>query len=198
MSERAARTPSHQVRDEVIRAAVEILDTDGPDGFTVRAVADAAGVASMAIYNHFEGMNGLLDALWVQGFQGLAAALGVTTGHVRSDLLAAGRAYRDFALANRGLYTVMFLHTFKHFEASGDGSYAAATAFHVLENLVKNAQRDGLIRDGNSVDLAQLVWSTCHGFVSLEIKGENFSTNVEENYVELLSMVLDGLRPGTR
>ena len=178
-----------------MRAAIEILDTDGPDGFTVRAVADAAGVASMAIYNHFDGMNGLLDALWIEGFEGLAAALGVTTGHVRSDLLAAGRAYRRFALANRGLYTVMFLHTFKHFEASAEGSHAAAHAFQVLENLVRNAQREGLIREGNPVDLAQLVWSTCHGFVSLEIKGENFSANLEENHDALLNMVLDGLRP---
>lgn len=195
MSERASRTPSHQVRDEVIRAAIEILDTDGPDAFTVRAVADAAGVASMAIYNHFEGMNGLLDALWNKGFEGLAAALGVTTGHVRSDLVAAGHNYREYALTHRGLYTVMFLHTFKHFEASAEGSYNAAKAFQVLENLVKNAQRDGLFRAGNSVDMAQLVWSTCHGFVALEIKGENFSAQLDENYDALLNMVLDGLRP---
>jgi len=195
MAERASRTPSHQVRDDVMRAAVAILDADGPDGFTVRAVADQAGVASMAIYNHFEGMNGLLDALWIEGFEGLALALGVTTGHPRSDLLAAGHAYRRYALAHRGLYTVMFLHTFKHFEVSAQGSYTAAQAFQVLENLVRNAQREGLIREGNSLDLAQLVWSTCHGFVALEIKGENFSTNVEQNYDALLAMVLEGLRP---
>ena len=195
MSERATRTPSHQVRDEVMRAAVEILDADGPDGFTVRAVADAAGVASMAIYNHFEGMNGLLDALWNEGFEGLAVALSTTTGNVRSDLVSAGHNYRSYALSHRGLYTVMFLHTFKHFEASAEGSYAAAKAFQVLENLVKNGQREGLIREGNSVDLAQLVWSTCHGYVSLEIKGENFSSSTEANYEALLMMVLEGLRP---
>jgi AcrR family transcriptional regulator len=194
MSNRAPRTPSHQVREEVIRAAIEILDTNGPDGFTVRAVADVAGVASMAIYNHFEGMNGLLDALWKEGFDGFASALGATTGNARSDLISAGLNYRRYALSHRGLYTVMFLHTFKHFKASAEGDYAAAKAFQVLENLVRNGQREKLIRAGNSIDLAQLVWSTCHGFVALELKGENFSTNTDENYDALLLMLFEGLR----
>jgi AcrR family transcriptional regulator len=49
------RTPSLQIGPVVLRAALAILDEDGPDGFTVRAIAERAGVAPMAIYNHFEG-----------------------------------------------------------------------------------------------------------------------------------------------
>ena len=59
---------------------------------------------------------------------------------------------------------------------------------------MRNGQREKLIRAGNSIDLAQLVWSTCHGFVALELKGENFSTNTDENYDALLLMLFEGLR----
>jgi AcrR family transcriptional regulator len=194
MATRSPRTPSHRIRDDVLRAAVKILDAEGPDGFTVRAVAEQAGVASMAIYNHFDGMNGLLEALWKEGFDGLATALTVTTGNAAIDLLQAGINYRDFALSHPGHYTVMFLHRFKHFDVSTEGSYSAAKAFQALERLVSNAQREHVIRAGRTVDLAQLIWSTCHGYVSLEMKGENFSRNANGNYEALLTMLMDGLR----
>jgi len=195
MATRGPRTPSHLVRSEVLRSAIEILDVDGPDGFTVRAVAEHAGVASMAIYNHFDGMNGVIEELWREGFEGLTAALTVTTGHAASDLRQAGLNYRRFALAHRGHYTVMFLHRFKNFEVSADGAHVAATAFATLERLVANAQRERVIREGTAVDLAQLIWSACHGFVSLEMTSENFSTVADENYDALIAMLFEGLRP---
>ena len=40
-------------------AALALLSESGPEGFTVRAIARRANVAPMAIYNHFEGKDGL-------------------------------------------------------------------------------------------------------------------------------------------
>ena len=58
------RTPSLLIAPEVLSAAVSILDDEGLDGFTVRAIAKRANVAPMAIYNHFGGVNGVIEELW--------------------------------------------------------------------------------------------------------------------------------------
>src|SRR5580692_8529132 len=110
------RTPSLQIGPEVLRSALAILDDEGPDGFTVRAIAEQAGVAPMAIYNHFDGVNGVIDALWTRGFELLGQAVTYRTDNVEDDFISAGLGYRRFALENRGLYTVMFLHQFRNYE----------------------------------------------------------------------------------
>ena len=51
-------------RGRVINAARELLaDEKGPPGFTVEAVAAAAGVARMTVYHQFESKRGVLEAL---------------------------------------------------------------------------------------------------------------------------------------
>ena len=119
--ERTTRTPSNQIGPDVLRAALAILDGEGPDGFTVRAIAQRAGVAPMAIYNHFDGVNGVLEALWIEGFDTLRRAITFESRDAEADLVSAGRGYRKFALENHGLYTVMFMHRFRNFEPSRAG-----------------------------------------------------------------------------
>ena len=48
-------------RDDVIAAAIRIVDTDGLDALSLKGVADALGVQSPSLYSHVDGLNGLLD-----------------------------------------------------------------------------------------------------------------------------------------
>ncbi|MEU6718798.1 TetR/AcrR family transcriptional regulator C-terminal domain-containing protein [Nonomuraea sp. NPDC046802] len=60
---RARRSaPSEQdlTRERVVRAAVEIADTDGLAELTMRAVADRLGMATMSLYRHVGGKDDLL------------------------------------------------------------------------------------------------------------------------------------------
>lgn len=57
------RTPATEVRTNLIASGRRILERDGVAGLTVRVVATDAGVAPMGVYNHFDGKEGLLDAL---------------------------------------------------------------------------------------------------------------------------------------
>ena len=56
----------------LLTSAAEILETEGPDGLSVRRIAAAAGVAPMGVYNHFESKFGIVEALFIQGFERLA------------------------------------------------------------------------------------------------------------------------------
>ena len=191
--ERTTRTPSDQIGPDVLcAAALAILDDEGPDGFTVRAIAQRAGVAPMAIYNHFDGVNGVLEALWIEGFDRLRHAISLRFGFsAEEDLLNAGRGYRRFALENRGLYTVMFMHRFRNFEPSLEAAQAAAQTFDALVANVERCQLDDLFRGVHARDVAQVVWSACHGYVSLELLGINFAADRDATF-ELLLATLQG------
>lgn len=193
MMSRQLRTPSNQIGPDVLSAALELLAETGPDGFTVRAIAQRAGVAPMAIYNHFDGKNGVLEAIWTDGFEQLRSDLSETSGDVKTDILNAGLAYRVFALGHRAHYTVMFMHRFVGFEPSLEAAHTAATAFQELVNHVERCQSEGLFATEKATNVAQMMWATCHGYVSLEILNENFSDDPDLTYVRLLTWLRDGM-----
>ncbi|MDI5967199.1 TetR/AcrR family transcriptional regulator C-terminal domain-containing protein [Streptomyces sp. SL13] len=53
-------------RERVLDAAVDLLDRAGPDAFTMRALAERLGVATMAVYSHFSGKDEIIDAVRVR------------------------------------------------------------------------------------------------------------------------------------
>ncbi|MCZ4253902.1 TetR/AcrR family transcriptional regulator [Sulfitobacter sp. G21635-S1] len=50
-------------RDDMVLAALELLDREGVDAFTMRALAKRLGINPMTIYHHFGGRDGLIGAM---------------------------------------------------------------------------------------------------------------------------------------
>lgn len=184
--------PSSKIESEVLLGALAILDEEGPDGFTVRAVAQRARVAPMALYNHFDGVNGVLEALWTQGFATLRDVLSVYDHAPMDDLFNAGIAYRTFALENRGLYTVMFMHRFRNFHPSLAAAHVATQTFHALVSQVERCQATGRFSKERASDAAQILWSACHGYVALELLGINLAADRDQNFLRVLTTLRDG------
>jgi AcrR family transcriptional regulator len=58
------RVPRNTLNPDVILdAAVRLLDRDGPEAFTMRALAQELGVGTMAVYSHFRGKDEISDAV---------------------------------------------------------------------------------------------------------------------------------------
>jgi len=55
--------PARLSRDQVLRAALEIADTDGLDAVTMQRVAHAIGAEPMSLYRHVANKDDLLDGL---------------------------------------------------------------------------------------------------------------------------------------
>lgn len=69
------RAPRHTLSHEVIvTQAVAVLDDNGPDGLTMRALATQLGVGPMALYTYFSSKDELLDAVRDHLLRGLADA----------------------------------------------------------------------------------------------------------------------------
>ena len=91
-----------------------MLDEQGLDGLTLRAIARRAGVSHGAPLRHFPTLAALLSAVAAQGFRELIAAVdaqlaALDDGATALDrLAAAGRGYVHFAVGSPGVFTVMF------------------------------------------------------------------------------------------
>lgn len=159
-------------REALLRAAVEIADTDGVGAIGLREAARRAGVTHGAPYRHFESQQALVAAVAEQGFRELMAEAQAAQAEAGSDVLlrfhAVGLAYLRFALAHPGQFRVMF-----GAEAAADPAVRSAEAavFALAVNEIASAQRQGLIAPGDPQELALLAWSTAHGLAVLTIDG---------------------------
>ena len=103
------------VRDEMLHAAVGLLDEHGPDALQTRKVAGAAGTSTMAVYTHFGGMQALIAEVAEEGLRQFDAALTVPqTADPVADLFAIGAAYRRYAIERPHMYRLMFGSTSAH------------------------------------------------------------------------------------
>jgi AcrR family transcriptional regulator len=58
------RAPRNSLnRDRILDAAITLLDRDGPEAFTMRALAQQLGVGTMAVYSYFTGKDEINDAV---------------------------------------------------------------------------------------------------------------------------------------
>src|SRR5438270_6409975 len=98
------------LREELLRSAVAVLEQEGPFALRARRVASAAGTSTGALYELFGDKTGLVRAIFYEGFKMLAARLdGVDmTNDARADVMALLRASRAFAIEHPMLFEVMY------------------------------------------------------------------------------------------
>jgi AcrR family transcriptional regulator len=191
------RTPSAGMEGALLTSAADILESEGPDGLSVRRIAAAAGVAPMGVYNHFESKFGIVEALFIQGFERLGAEM-AAMAQIEDPIeaLAEGaRRYRALALAHPMAYQVMFLRAVPGFEPSMGALGQCTGTFDSLVAAVERAMRAGAIAESSPNDTAQLIWATIHGWVSLELLGIGFVEDQDAGYDRLCAALLRGLRP---
>lgn len=188
-------------RAELIEAGIRLLEEHGPTALRARKVAAEVGASTMAVYTHFGGMTGLLDAIAGEAFARFAQALTEVprTDDPVADFLAMGIAYRGFALANPQRYQLIFgigspgEHTDRtDITVTGrttDRS-ARAASFEALLHAVRRMVAAGRIRDDGELPIAGRMWSLIHGEVMLELAG--FFGHGDHGPVQVLGpMMLD-------
>ena len=191
------RTPSIDIEDAVVDAALRLLDTQGPAALTVRGLAAAAGIAPMGLYNHIGEKNGVIDIVFRRGFEALTEAVSIsTTVDDPIDALRAGlHAYRSFGLDHRTTYAVMFLREVPNFTPTDASLRVAAESFGVLTRCVERAMHAGALRRNDPHGVAQQLWAAIHGAVALELIDMCLVDDVDATYRALVDTMITGLRP---
>jgi len=149
----------------------------------------------MGVYSRFGSKDGLVAAVLARGFDGLAAAASEDTDvDPTARLLACGRNYRRFALAHPQHYGATFGSGLSLAAPTEELTDRADAAFTALVDRVRYGMDRGALRPGDPCGTAQLIWSSVHGAVSLELGGLVRTPDAAATYEALLQMLLDGLR----
>jgi AcrR family transcriptional regulator len=170
------------------------------EALTLRAVAHLAGVSAAAPYRHFADKRALLAAVAEEGFRLLGAALREAGGTVepRERFRARGRAYVGFATRHPSHFRVMFGRELADRTGYPGLRDAAAAAFEALVEGMSEAQRAGVVREGDPRELALTAWSTMHGLSSLLLNGRlqaMFTADADELTARIGINLYRGLAP---
>jgi AcrR family transcriptional regulator len=176
------------LRDRLVAAALSILGESGGGALTVRAVAAQAGCSTMGVYTHFSGKPGLLDAIIAEGFTDFDAFVSEHCDHLVDGyerLLRGATAYREWALAHRTQYQVMFTPYVPGFEPSAATLACGAQSFDRHLSRVTYALERGEIR--GSMDAAETIaahlWGSSHGQVMLSLlRGAQITTQPDAEW----------------
>ena len=82
-------------RERIVRAALDLVEEQGPDALSMRRLGAALGVEAMSLYKHVDGKDAILDGIRALLIEDFAARLPRDPlGDWREDLAAYARAYR--------------------------------------------------------------------------------------------------------
>ncbi|MFZ5833771.1 MAG: TetR/AcrR family transcriptional regulator [Pseudomonadota bacterium] len=171
------RTYHHgDLREALVRAALELIRQKGHAGFTFADAARAAGVSPAAPYRHFRDRDELMIDIARRGFEQFEAALSKAWNRGQPDALRAlqrmGAAYLEFARAEPAYYSSMFE---AGIPAQADPALAQAgeRAFGVL---LAAAEALTLLLPAAGRPPARMIalhiWALSHGIASLFGRGD--------------------------
>lgn len=162
-------------RDQVVRAARDVAETDGWSAVTMRRLAGALGVTQPVLYSVFDGRQSLIDAVALDGYRDLAAELEAA----EPAPLPRMTAYLRFAAAHPRIYEAMFSMPTGLAFAADDTPQALRQAFAAVE----------VVFPGERGTRAEVAWSMLHGLATLEA-GERLTAGNADARLDLAHRLL--------
>ncbi len=178
------------LKETLLRAALELIAQKGPGGFTFAEAARWAGVSPAAPYRHFRDRDELLANIALRGFNLFEAALARAWDDGRPDTFTAldrlGQAYLAFARSEPAYYSAMFEAGIPPTADPGLRD-AADRAFAVLRGAAEKlcGQLSGSARPP-ALMVALHIWAMAHGIASLFGRGDAAKRPVPMSSEELL------------
>jgi AcrR family transcriptional regulator len=141
---------------QVVEAARQLLESDGPNALTMRALGDVLGIRAPSIYKHFPGKPAVELAMVEDALVELGTTLhrtvaGAARGEAVASLLV---AYRTYALAHPNLYRL--------------ATSAPMARQDMVSGLEDWAGEPFYLATGEPHQ-AQALWAFAHGMVILEL-----------------------------
>ena len=157
----------------LLAAGIDILEAQGLDGLSLRAIAGRCGVSHSAPKNHFGSLRGLLTAIAAEGFrrhaQTMCEGLGETATR-QQRLAAAMQGYADFAQANPALFQLMFSK--QHCDFADPALLQAANAsYAILADISTGLDWAKAGLPDSQTRTQMMLWSLVHGYASLRKAG---------------------------
>ncbi len=170
----AIKSPHHHgnLREALILAGLELLESGGPDALTLRKCAAHAGVSHAAPAHHFNGLISLKGAIIARGHvmfsETMQAASTVAEPSPQAQLNAICEGYLTFARTHSALFKFMFQPHGKPFDAidavtMAELEVSSSTSYGILRNACGPFESESGDRRG----IETMIWSLVHGYAML-------------------------------
>lgn len=167
-------------KDEIIDAALALIEDEGKDELNARSLARAMGVSTQPIFSNFNGMSELKAEISKKATE-------IYFEYIKETLAAgiypayksSGMAYIRFARERRELFKLMFM--------DGAGKYMAEAYNDIVRNMAKSLE----ISEEEAFSLHLKMWVFVHGIATmaateyLEFTDDYASTMISDVYMGL-------------
>jgi len=176
------RPANPTLRDDILAAALRLVEEKGMAGVTMREVAGALGYSATAIYQHFDSKEALLLALQLQAGDLLTAEMEAARQEptLEAQLQTMGHRYVQFGLNNAAYYRLIFQDSVPGLSLTPEQLTRMRQSWAIMrETLGAWVEARGL--QGLDVDQeANVLWAMAHGITSLALAGRLPSSNQPE------------------
>jgi AcrR family transcriptional regulator len=188
----AARSRGRLDRSAVVRAAANLVNSEGSEALTINRLARELGVQPPSLYNHIAGLGELWRELALLNMRALgdrltAAAVGRSGP---TGVIALAQAYRDYVKEFPGLYQASL-------RASGNQSQPDPQLQAAEDRVVRVAlalvESIGLAGE-EAIHTVRGLRSAIHGFATLEVAGGfGLPFDLDESFRRLIETIIRGM-----
>jgi AcrR family transcriptional regulator len=191
--QRNQRGEGARLKDELIDAAMRILDRSPDAELSLRMVAKEAGVAAPSVYRHFVDVRAMMAEIvqicWSQMGEHVVRAPANSEAETPLDALKAMMsAYVRYAMERPSRYRLLFARSYDP-EKDIDGPLRPAFR-PVRKTIEAVAGAGGKLPAGDALTSALLLVSLAHGRIALAhlapLRPGNFATEVEAFVLDMI------------
>lgn len=184
------------LRTRLVSVALDILENQGIDALTLRAVARGAGVSHGAPARHFENLNDLKAEVAAAGYKMLADEIqDAVSSRVhgpdpKEPLVTATHAYVNYALKHTGLFSLIARTNTLGLNNDSMRRERRSASDKFLW-LVRQAQAKGWKAGMDPNLLASSLWASAHGLATLWLHGAYQHANPDTTLDEAITGILE-------
>jgi AcrR family transcriptional regulator len=183
---------SHLTKQTVVQTAADLINADGLEALSLGRLAKELGIRTPSLYNHVDGLPGLMRELSILNARNLADRLNeAAIGHSGPELMrAVMQAIRAYIKEYPGLYLSTLRASGTHAEVDPALEKEEARSVKVGMAVISSFGLEG----EEAVHAVRGLRSAVHGFATLEISGGfGMPLDLDESFSRLVDLFIAGL-----
>ncbi len=174
--------PAKLSQAAILQCAIRMIEVQGPEGLSLRAIAAELGVAPNALYRYYPDRAALEDGIANAAAEQLRSTIDAASRGKsgKEAILAAGKAYRSFAIEHRAIYQLLMRTT-----NTPPAHLALWASIVQLIAATAGARR--------APEAAVALWGYLHGMVEMERAEVIGAPKPESGFLYGLECLLSGM-----
>ena len=171
---------------KILEATSELFLEGGLPALSVRAISKRAGLSTIGIYSHFQGKQGILDALYIEGFNKVREAVSIDDDELtpKQAVMKASERYLDVVDNYQAHYQLIFGKSESGYVPSPEAKAAGVKAFQHNTKLIARLLPD----NASLADIQRTaldIWAIIHGYAGLQYHAVSTLLNIK-NWREII------------